>query len=272
MNKPEWMLFEDDETYHNRSKSGEVISSHMLSSFRWSPAKYKLKVDGLLPQPPSEALEFGRAAHCLILEGEDKFHSIYTVDDGPINPKTGEVYGKQTKAFAQWRQEQVGEVITVKDFGTILGMATAIKQHPVAGKLLADIVPEGVVRTEYHGALCQIKMDGYSEKFGIIDLKTTNDIGGFFYDISRPGYDYHYQAGFYRAVLQSASKIKAHFWFVAVEKTFPFTVGVWHVNPDVLNQAEELNQRKISELISCRESDNWPSGYEDVREYDKMLF
>lgn len=73
-------------------------------------------------------------------------------------------------------------------------------------------------------------------------------------------------------MLRIASGKRHHFWFIAVEKAFPWTVGVWHVSQEVLDQAKTLNEKKIAELLECRRNDYWPTGYEDEREYDKMLY
>lgn len=265
---------EPDAEYHARIKSGEVLSSHMLSVFRWSPYKYFLKINGQLEEPESPAFAFGRAAHCMILEGEGEFYKRYTVADGPVNPKTGAPYGNTTKAYLEWRAEQTGEVVSIAEHHDICGMANAMRQHPAAKKLLqVPTIPEAVVRTEYAGALCQIKMDAFLAETGdIFDLKTTSDLAGFYYDIARPGYDYVFQAAFYRAVLRQVTGRTAHFYFGAVEKKFPYLCGVWHMSPDVLDQAEADNERRIAALLECRASHVWPTGYEDMREYDKMLF
>ena len=62
----------------------------------------------------------GRAAHCLILEGRNAFDREYVVTDGPINPRTGESYGRNTKTFAEWAATQEREIISGKDFSFFL--------------------------------------------------------------------------------------------------------------------------------------------------------
>lgn len=49
-------------------------------------------------------------AHCLILEGQAAFDEQYLVAGGPVNPKTGEPYGKATKAYAEWIAAQTREI------------------------------------------------------------------------------------------------------------------------------------------------------------------
>ena len=88
--------------YHAASRSGQYMSSHLLADFRESPELYRRKTNGEITEGESLALALGRVAHCLILEGKDAFDEQYVVADGPVNPKTGEPYGKSTKAYAEW--------------------------------------------------------------------------------------------------------------------------------------------------------------------------
>ena len=47
---------------------------------------------------------------------------------------------------------------------------------------------EGVVRAEYRGVPCQIRMDWFSPKHGIVDLKTCDSLKWFENDCRRYGY------------------------------------------------------------------------------------
>ena len=77
------------------------MSSHLLADFRESPELYRRKTTGQIEDTESPALAIGRAAHCLILEGRMAFDGQYLVADGPVNAKTGEPFGKSTKAYAE---------------------------------------------------------------------------------------------------------------------------------------------------------------------------
>lgn len=269
MTHPDYLIAEAEDLYHARSRAGEFLSSHMLADFRTSPAKYKLKLDGILVEPEREAFAFGRAAHCMILEGAAAFETRYTVADGPVNPRTGKAYGVDSQAYKEWKADQTGDVVATADYERIRGMYQAVMAHPEAPRLLDGIVAEAVVRADYAGEPCQIRMDGYNERTGIVDLKTTGDLSGFYWDISR--YGYQFQGAFYRQVLLERTKIRHKFFFIAVEKDFPYTVGVWFVYPDVLDQAEFYNRRAIEQLRECRRTGCWPTGYEDIRTYERMI-
>ena len=98
------------EEYHAASRSRRYMSSHNLAAFRESPELYRRRTSGEIAESESPALALGRAAHCLILEGRAAFDEQYLVADGPVNPKTGEPFGKATKAYAEWLYSQTCEI------------------------------------------------------------------------------------------------------------------------------------------------------------------
>ena len=113
------------------------MSSHLLADFRESPALYRRKVSGEITESESSAFVMGRAAHCLILEGRNAFDREYVVTDGPINPRTGEAYGRTTKAFAEWAATQEREIISGKDFSFLLKLQRGVWLHPLASNCSA---------------------------------------------------------------------------------------------------------------------------------------
>ena len=134
------------EEYHAASRCGRYMSSHLLAAFRESPELYRRKTSGEIAESESPALALGRAAHCLILEGRAAFDERYLVADGPVNPKTGEPYGKATKAYADWLAAQTKEIVSQKDFGFILKLQKPVWTHPIASALLDNGASEATVR------------------------------------------------------------------------------------------------------------------------------
>ena len=167
------------EEYHAASRSGQYMSSHLLADFRESPELYRRKTSGEIAEAESPALALGRAAHCLILEGRAAFDEQYIVADGPVNPKTGEPYGKATKAYAEWLAAQTREIVSPKDFGFIVKLQKSVWTHPTASALLDGGVSEATVRAEYCNVPCQIRMDWFSPEHGIVDLKTCDSLKWF---------------------------------------------------------------------------------------------
>ncbi len=260
-----FLIREPADEYH--AQAAGHLSSHQLADFRKSPSLFRRKRLGLVPDADRPAYLLGRAAHTLILEGRQRFDEEYAVG-GPINPNTGQVYGANTKKFAEWASAQGKSVLTNQQVELLLQMHLGVTGHDLAMGLLADGVAEGVVRTEYCGTACQIRMDWFNPKRGIVDLKTTDDLEWFEADSRR--YGYVYQMAFYRAVLAQAigSKLPVH--LIGIEKKEPFRCGVWQLSSEVLAIAQRENEEAIERLRRCEATDHWPTGYEDLRVFDAI--
>lgn len=264
----DWIIQEPAEQYHAQSKAGKYMSSHMLGDFRSSPLLYRKKVLGQIEEKPSTAYSFGSAAHKLILEGREAFDKEYTITDGPVNPKTGESYGKTTKAYLEWVAQQDKEIISTEDFGGCAKLQHSVITHPVASTLLQDGVAEGVVRAELEGVPCQIRMDWFNPEHVLVDLKTCAEIKYFESDCRRFGYAL--QLAFYRSVIRAVTGKTVPVRIIAVEKTEPFACGVFRLTPDLLDQAEMVNAAALRRYKQCMETGIWPTGYEQERIIDNM--
>jgi hypothetical protein len=254
--------------YHAASRRGHFMSSHLLAHFRDSPALYHKTVSGEVPDVESPALALGRAAHCLILEGRQAFDDAYVVADGPVNSRTGEAYGRSTKAYAEWLASQDRDVLSGRDYGFLLKLQTGVWQHAVASDLLSEGVAEGVIRADYCDVACQVRLDWFSPKHGLVDLKTCDSLKYFENDCRR--YGYVHQLAFYRAVIRRASGETVPVHIIAVEKNEPYAAGVWKLSDDVLDQAEFINEAALERYVAALELDCWPTGYENVRLIDSI--
>ncbi len=250
-----------------RQKAKEFLSSHALADYRKCPLLFHKKRQGLIEDEDRPAYLVGRALHTLVLEGRERFEAEYAVG-GPVNPKTGQPFGSGTKAFAEWAASCGKQVLTEAQYDLIRKMAEGVRAQQTAMDLLSSGIPEGVVRAEYCGVPCQIRMDWFDPHRGIVDLKTCDDLTWFEADAKR--YGYVYQLAFYRAVLRQAISLPMPIYFIAVEKHEPFRCGVWQIHEDVLNQAQRENEAAIERLKLCMEADTWPSGYAEVRVFDAV--
>ena len=249
--------------YHQDSRDGRFLSSHLLLDFMNCPELYRRKTTGRIKEVESPAYALGRAAHCLILEGPGAFAAQYLISDGPVNPKTGAPYGRQTLAFQEWVAAQDKEIIAEKDYGFICKLQDSVSRHAGAAVLLGEGRAEGTVRAEYCGMPCQIRMDWYSPWSGIVDLKTCDDIRFFEGDFRK--YGYGHQMAFYKAVFKAATGEDAPVHVVAVEKKEPFRCGVWLLGDEMLDDCRRENEAAIARLRKCIETDSWPTGYEEIR-------
>ena len=259
---------ESADEYHARSRNGEFMSSHLLADFRESPALYIKEIKGEIGQKDTPSFVLGRAAHSLILEGRFAFDRDFVVSDGPVNPNTGEPYGARTKAYAEWLASQEREVVSGKDYDFILKLQRSVHLHAAASELLGIGLAEGVIRAEYCGVPCQIRMDWFNLRRGLVDLKTCDSLKWFESDCRR--YGYIFQLALYRAVIRIAMGETVPVHIIAVEKNEPFATGVWQLTSDVLDTAERINEAALERYKKCLYTGVWPTGYEDIRLIDSL--
>lgn len=269
MSNLNWITFEDNEFYHDQSRSGKYMSSHLLGNFCKSPLLYQKKILGQIEEKRSDAYAFGSAAHKLILEGKDAFDLEYVISDGPINERTGKPFGKESQAFKSWAAQQGGKnIITTDDFGMCAKFQHSVWKHEESHVLLAKGVAEGVVRADLEGVPCQIRMDWFNPGRGLVDYKTTVDLDCFEYECKRLGYIR--QMAFYRAVIAAVTGNKVDVHIIATEKSEPHRTGVWKLAPYLLDEAEQIVFAALRRYKNCKENNMWPSGYETVRIIDQM--
>ncbi|MBP7748464.1 MAG: PD-(D/E)XK nuclease-like domain-containing protein [Phycisphaerae bacterium] len=262
-----FLIREPADVYH--AKSADHVTSHTLNDFRRCPLLFRKKELGLVPERDTTAYLIGRAAHALILEGRERYQREFAVG-GPINPKTGQPFGSNTKAFAEWAERQNRPVLSDAHAALVEQMAAAVKGHALAGELLAEGVAEGVVRCEYAQFQCQARIDWISPRLehGMVDLKTTDDLDSFEFALRALGYVH--QVAFYRALVALVSGHVLPVHIVAVEKREPFRVGVWRIASEVLDQAQAQNEEAMAELRRCRATGNWFTRYEGLRVIDRL--
>ncbi len=138
-----FLVRESADVYH--AKSAEHLTSHALNEFRRCPLLYRKREMGLVPERDTTAYVIGRAAHTLILEGRERYAREYAVG-GPINPKTGQPFGSQTKAFAEWAAQQSKPVLSDTHAALVEQMAAAVAGHPLGRELLRHGVAGGGAR------------------------------------------------------------------------------------------------------------------------------
>jgi len=263
-------LIEPEDVYHAKSKSGAVMSSHMLETFKNSPFAYQQTTLGKAPYVDSKAYAVGTAAHKMILEGGRAFSEAYNTTTGPINEKTGKPYATTTKTYKEWLEDNSDGRIRLNqsDLSLCLSMSEGVKRNSNAVNILEEGEPELVTRgLAYDVGTCQICTDWLSPKYGIVDLKTCKALRWFESDAKKFGYIR--QFAFYRRVLRDVTGIHGWpFYVIAVEKEFPFSCGVWKISEAAMDAADAQNEKTFAMYAKCAEGNEWPEGYEMMRVFD----
>ena len=254
------LLEEPAEVYHAKAK--EYLSSHQLIEFMQCPFLFQKRRAGLISEREPQAFIIGRAAHTRILEGRDAYESQYAVG-GPINPATGKPYGSTTKKFLEWQEEQQKPVLPFEKAELIDAMNCGVRMNKTACELLENGRAEGVIRAEYCDISCQIRIDWTSPEYGIVDLKTCDDLTWFESDARR--FHYQHQLAFYQNVLDQAIGRLVPVYIIAVEKKEPYRCGVWQVCSETLLLARSEIEAAINRFKQAETEDQWVTGYEELR-------
>ena len=213
--------------YH--AARSEYLTSSTLRQLRRQFLPYTPTHREFSPEVNADACLLGKAAHKLILEGNDAFTAEYTA----------------TK-------------LTDKQLQKIRCMEQAVRNDPEAMSFLSDGAAEGVVREAYCGLPCQIRLDWFNrERNIIVDLKTTTRLADFMQESHY--YEYPWQLAFYRAVLAKAmgravSDISCV--LIAVESIPPYGVNVWMLRDSMLRFCQKENEQAILEWVRKRPSGN----------------
>lgn len=247
--------------YHEQCTDGPSVSSSGLRTIlRESPAHFfarsSLNPDRV-PEPPSEALLLGGAAHHLLL-GEDDFSTQFVE-----RPERFDSW--RTNNSKAWKadQEAAGRsVLLPSQLETIRGMARSLARHPLvqAGILNGEIERSFFWQDEATGIWLKSRPDAIPNASGdLADLKTTVSVRTEALERTIADYGYQQQAALiadgYRAILGTDI---TSFSLVFVEKSPPYCVRVVTLKDDDITRGARQNRAAIKLLRQCLDDDAWP--------------
>jgi len=200
------------------------------------------------PNIPSPAMKFGSMTHCLCLEPK-LFPDRYALLDDKRSKR-----GKE-KALAL--QEKGIETYTNAEFNTLMGISKSIKNNDFCKKIFAN--PTGKAEQSYWwthsgtGLPCKARCD-YVVDDMVIDLKTTGEAGANPDKFTRTICTFHYH-------LQAAHYLQAtgakRFIFIAVEKVFPYSVGIYQLSPNFIEKGYELQEQTLHQILEASKTKFW---------------
>tara|TARA_R110002126_G_scaffold187208_7_gene335785 strand:+ start:400 stop:1248 length:849 start_codon:yes stop_codon:yes gene_type:complete len=219
----------DDEQYYG--DISKVSNSHLKVLLNGGPeALEDYHKYGSEDKP---AYAFGRALHCLILEPEEFNKRYYVFDDRDKCIEIGGARPTATKAYKEWREDiaienRGKEMISIDDIQQLKRMEDKLKSIPQVVTILENTKREVVYQATINGVECKGKLDAVKPNEMIIDLKSCANaptLANFAYDFKK--YKYARQMAFYSDIAQVPTAC-----IIAIQKTAPFTVGVFYVSEE----------------------------------------
>ncbi|MDH5527166.1 MAG: PD-(D/E)XK nuclease-like domain-containing protein [Gemmatimonadota bacterium] len=250
------------EQYH----SGPGTSRSQLELVRQSPAVYWDRV--LNPDKPEEketdAMRFGSLFHSATLE-PDTLADFYRVAP-QVDRRTKD--GKAAWADFERECEENGlTVVSQDDLDMARAMATAVRNHPRASRMLAGGAPEQTIywTDSETGLLCRARPDylGEQAQLCIPDLKSTNSAHPSAFARSVVNFGYHRQEAFYAGGVEAVTGDALPMVFLAVEKARPFQVALYTLPEDFVEKGRQQIRAALRRLADCKKKDEWP-GYPEV--------
>lgn len=232
------------------------ISKSGLDKIAVSPAHYIANKER--PQKPSEELLIGQATHTLTLEPE-KFDAEFIVAPASLDRRTS-----AGKAAALELEESGKKVLTADQFEKIEGMAKSVRANGLASELISNGHAEVSANTVIEDVMVRGRCDFLRNDGSLIDLKTTRSAHPKSFLKSIVEFRYHVQAAIYTDIFQANGVYVPDFTFIAVEKFYPYAVGIYQVDEDAIEHGRRLYLRDLSVYRECLQSKIWPSYPEEI--------
>lgn len=227
-----------------------AISASHLHAISHNPHNYfKKYLDPERPaSEPTAAMRLGTFVHTAVLEPDDldRRYAVCATRKGSTTYNKLIEKGIEPVTQAQWDQA--------------MAMCDSVRNHPEAAWLLSEGKAEQSVwwDDEQFEMRCKCRPDWWNGDI-VIDLKTTIDASPRGFASSVAKWRYHVQQMHY---LQGTKA--ARFVFVAVEKEYPFNVGVYELDNEACGIGEELRQRDMNRIKTCKERNQWPGYSNDI--------
>lgn len=276
--KPGWHKDISNEDYHG----GYGTSSSNLKIFLEKTAAHYHYEKTHYVDHQTDTKDLGTAFHTLTLEPH-KFDEDIVVRPASIKQRRG----KEWEAFRADAGSRT--IITVEQHNKALAMAARVREHPIAGILVEDLIVESSIYWWYknpnrwdeedtndYKELMKCRPDGLTKSHPLaIDLKSA--VGGGFTDFMKAmhNYWYHVSGAMYLEGINQCEELlkELHhfaiigFIFIVCENEPPFEVSLYKLSQKDREFGSTLYHRAVRNLHEGRQLE-WPGYDETIRDTD----
>lgn len=246
--------------YHSQCCDGPSLSRSDLWKIRtMTPAHFwatsSLNPDGE-KEPRSQTLDFGAAAHSILLEGTlpETVFALSPFDDF------------RNKAAQEWRDQQIADgliIVRQTDLEQIKRMSDALHRHPMIRDGLFRGEVERSVFWQEKGVWLKSRPDVIPADTILADYKTVSSASPEAVAKSCAIYGYHLQLAMAADGIKAVTGKKIeHAALVVQEKSPPYLVQVYALSEHYLYAGRLEYMAALDRFIHCYGSGHWP-GYTD---------
>lgn len=239
------------------------VSKSDLDLISRSPAHYQFAKRN--PSEPTPAMLLGTAVHKLVLEPEDFEKEFIIAPECDRRTKEGKAL------YAEFMEKSAGKsIITVQQYNDIFKIASAVKNHPLAGKLLTGGIAEQSYFWEEDGVKCKCRPDYLRTDIkAMIDLKTARNASPESFTKAAFDYRYHVQAAWYLRGMKALGYDIENFIFITVETEAPYAVCVYAADELMIKLGNITAEENFKTICNCIKTDHWYS-YDEVPEIHSL--
>ena len=239
-----------DEAYF----SAKAVNHSTLKTIEQSPAHYKiaLKKGGR----DSDAKRLGALAHMMLFQPG----RVETATIGPpINARTGNPYGSDTKAWDEYVAQHPGKlIVSQEEVQDATRAVQAIREHPEMSVIMCNAVENELVLVwEECDLMFKAKVDALATPI-MGDLKTTKNADERAFARSIVDLWYHTQGALYLRGARCLGIDVEHFVIGALENETYLPV-CYELDEHFLLIANTKIQEWIDKLRKCTETNHWPA-------------
>ena len=197
-----------------------------------------------------QAMQFGSAGHCLLLEPE-KFEELYV--RAPNGLRQRGKLGKER--WAEFCEKHSGKtVLKSNEWERLQNIRRVFQIHPKIKKLWASGKAEVSLfwQDQEFCMDCKARLDWFEQDSGkIVDLKFTNNVGKV--GTQKPIQDYYaVQAAWYSRGVNQLTKKTTDFIFVFIEKYTPHIIRVVNASSEDLKYGLQKIEGAINNMSNAK--------------------